>query len=80
MSTRENFLPNAFYHIYNHAVGTENLFKSHENYLFFLNKYDQHLSTVFKTLAYCLMPNHFHLLVQVKRRVYTSLIDYQTRR
>lgn len=66
MSTRENFLPNAFYHIYNHAVGTENLFKSHENYLFFLNKYDQHLSTVFKTLAYCLMPNHFHLLVQVR--------------
>jgi len=66
MSTRENFLPNASYHIYNHAVGTENLFKSHENYLFFLNKYDQHLSTVFKTFAYCLMPNHFHLLIQVR--------------
>lgn len=66
MSTREKFLPNTFYHIYNHAVGTENLFKSHENYLFFLNKYGQHLSSVFKTFAYCLMPNHFHLLIQVR--------------
>lgn len=66
MSIYQKFNPESFYHVYNHAVGTENLFKSHENYLFFLNKYDQHLSIVFKTFAYCLMPNHFHLLIQVR--------------
>ncbi len=66
MSIYQKFNPESFYHVYNHAVGTENLFKSHENYLFFLNKYDQHLSVVFKTFAYCLMPNHFHLLIQVR--------------
>ncbi|MNK30597.1 hypothetical protein D3C87_490170 [compost metagenome] len=66
MSTREAFQPEKFYHIYNHAVGSDNLFKSHENYLFFLNRYDKYLSPVFKTYAYCLMPNHFHMLIQVR--------------
>ena len=66
MSTREQFYPEKFYHIYNHAVGSDNLFRSHENYLFFLNKYDKYLSSVFKTYAYCLMPNHFHILIQIR--------------
>jgi REP element-mobilizing transposase RayT len=66
MPTREKFLPEKFYHIYNHAVGSDDLFKSHENYLFFLNKYDKYLFPIFKTYAYCLMPNHFHLLIQVR--------------
>ena len=66
MLTRENFYPEKYYHIYNHAVGSDNLFKSDENYLFFLNRYDKYLSQVFKTYAYCLMPNHFHMLIQIR--------------
>lgn len=60
------FHPDNFYHIYNHAVGSDNLFRSHENYLFFLSRYDIYLSSVFKTFAYCLMPNHFHLLIKIR--------------
>lgn len=55
-----------YYHIYNHANGNENLFKESENYRYFLQQYEKHLSPVVDTLAYCLMPNHFHLVVKTK--------------
>ncbi len=55
------------YHIYNHANGRENLYETEENYLYFLRKYAEKLDGVVKTLAYCLMPNHFHLLVQIRQ-------------
>lgn len=54
------------YHIYNHANGAENIFCEEENYRFFLQQYAKYLSQVVDTYAYCLMPNHFHLLVGVK--------------
>ena len=49
-----------FYHIYNRGNNRERLFYSTENYLFFLRRYDEYL------YAFCLLPNHFHLLVRVK--------------
>lgn len=57
---------NNYYHIFNHANGNENLFKDPENYRYFLQQYEKHLSPVVDTLAYCLMPNHFHLVVKTK--------------
>ena len=54
------------YHIYNHANGDDNLFRERENYRFFLQQYEKHITPVADTLAYCLMPNHFHLLVRIK--------------
>lgn len=60
--------PDKYYHIYNHANGFENVFRCKENYLFFLRKYRFHLLPFFDTYAYCLMPNHFHLLIRVKSR------------
>jgi putative transposase len=61
-----DFEPNHFYHIVNHAVGNENVFRVTDNYRYFLDKYAYHTSAVFETYAYCLMPNHFHLLVRIK--------------
>ncbi len=58
--------PGQSYHIYNHANGTENIFREEENYLFFLSQYAKYLGEVADTYAYCLMPNHFHLLVGVR--------------
>jgi len=55
------------YHIFTHAVGTENLFRQQENYRFFLEKYSMHVLPVADTYAYCLLPNHFHLLVKIKQ-------------
>jgi len=57
--------PDKYYHIYNHAVGRDNLFKCDDNYLFFLKRYRQHILPIADTFAYCLMPNHFHLLVRI---------------
>jgi putative transposase len=62
----DKFHPDNFYHIYNHAVGNENLFKKHDNFIFFLNRYNKYISPVAKTFSYCLMPNHFHILIQVR--------------
>jgi len=55
-----------FYHICHHAIGEENLFRTDQNYQFFLEKYSLHLEPVTQTFAYCLMPNHIHFLVRVR--------------
>ncbi len=59
-------IPNQFYHIFNRGNNRENLFYTAENYHYFLKKYDCYLSDYLDTYAYCLLPNHFHLLVKVK--------------
>jgi len=60
------FEPESYYHIFNHAVGTEDLFRSDGNYQYFLNKYSQYVFPVCGTMAYCLLPNHFHMLIQTR--------------
>ena len=60
----ETLSTNNYYHIYNHANGSENLFRADENYEYFLKKYAFHVSYI--AYAYCLLPNHFHLLVKIK--------------
>lgn len=59
------FEADCFYHIYNRSVDRKPMFKSAGNYEFFLRKYDQYLSPVVDTYAYCLLGNHFHLLVRI---------------
>ena len=54
------------YHIYTHANGSENLFQTDENFRYFLKRYQEYIPPVADTLAWCLMPNHLHLLVQIK--------------
>ena len=63
----EPLIPEHQYHIYNHVIGNDLLFKEEKNYLYFLEKYKKHITPVAKTFAYCLMPNHFHVLVQIKK-------------
>ncbi len=51
------------YHIYNQGNNKQKIFFSKENYLFFLRKIRIHLLPYVDILAWCLMPNHFHLMV-----------------
>lgn len=64
----EKLQPNRSYHIFNHANGFENIFTEDENYRFFLDKYNQYILPIAETYAYCLLPNHFHLVVRIRRR------------
>ena len=54
-----------FYHLYNRTNNNEKLFKEESDYLYFLERYRFYLSRDVLTIAYCLMPTHFHLVIKV---------------
>ncbi|MBI4674191.1 MAG: transposase [Chloroflexi bacterium] len=58
-----------YYHIYNRGNNREDLFREERNYPYFLKLYAHHVLPVADTFAYCLMRNHFHLLVRIKESV-----------
>ena len=58
--------PGVIYHIYNRGVNGETIFKEKRNYDYFINLYVKHIQPVVDTYAFCLLPNHFHLLTEVK--------------
>jgi putative transposase len=58
--------PGDFFHIYSRTNGEELLFRTEENCFYFLQKFLDGCSSHFSTLAYCLLPNHFHFLIRVK--------------
>ena len=60
--------PDTSFHIFNHANGFENIFRKEENFYYFLEKYRLYISPIAETYAYCLMPNHFHLVVRIRKR------------
>lgn len=59
-------LPDRTYHVYNRAVGKENLFLNSDNYNYFLTKYEYFITPLCHTFCFCLLPNHFHFLIRLK--------------
>lgn len=57
---------NVYYHIYNRGNNRENIFIQERNYYHFMNLYDKYIAPIADTYAYCLLRNHFHLLVHIK--------------
>lgn len=55
------------YHIYNQGNNRQKIILDRENYLFFLRKIQKHILPFADILAWCLMPNHFHLMVHVNQ-------------
>lgn len=55
-----------YYHIFNRGVNKENIFFEECNYPFFLDLMKKHIEPVADVFAYCLLENHFHLLVRIK--------------
>ncbi len=63
---RTSFSPAEFYHIYNRGNNKGRIFFERENYLFFLRIFLKYFpQSIVETHAYCLMPNHYHLLVRL---------------
>lgn len=95
------YLPDSFYHVYNRGVEHRDIFIDKENYAVFLNLLKRYLNPKathdnygrpydnfhkdIELLAYCLMPNHFHLLfyqhnqhamTRLLRAVMSSYVTY----
>ena len=58
--------PGNYYHIFNRGNNRENIFIQERNYYYFLQLYTRYIDPVADTFAYCLLRNHFHLLVRIK--------------
>ena len=59
------YVQGQYYHIYNRGFNKEKIFFNDDNYYYLLKK----MKSSFKeydanVIAYCLMPNHYHFLVQ----------------
>lgn len=51
------------YHVFNRGNNKQPIFFKQGNYGYFLNKADNYIRPYCDILAWCLMPNHFHLLI-----------------
>ena len=66
MTSPSPLLCDTYYHIYNRGMNGENIFVEERNYDLFLRLYEKHLSMVTDLFSYCLLKNHFHVLVRIK--------------
>jgi len=55
------------FHIYNQGNNRQKIFFRRENYYFFVRKIKSFIIPYADILAWCLMPNHFHMMVLVNK-------------
>ncbi len=55
-----------FYHVFNRTNNREPLFLDDEDRQYFLKQYKRYVSSYLDTYTFCLMGNHFHLVIRVK--------------
>ena len=61
-----SFDPGNYYHLYNRGVNRRTIFFNDRNYQFFLSRLEKYLLSLADLVAYCLMPNHYHLIIFLK--------------
>lgn len=66
-----------FFQSYNRGTNGCNLFLENQNYQYFLNLYEKYIPCIADTIAWVLMSNHFHFLVQIKDE---KSIDFNPRK
>ncbi|HNW89315.1 MAG TPA: transposase [Bacteroidales bacterium] len=69
----DNIESGAMYHIFNRGNNKENLFVEDRNYTYFLSLMEKYLTNVADIYCYCLMKNHFHLLLKIKESI--NIVD-----
>lgn len=65
---RPPFTEDTYFHLFNHGNGDDNLFREESDYFNFLDRYKRYVVPIADTYAYCLMPNHFHFLIKIKKK------------
>ena len=64
------------YHVISRGNNRRKIFRSREDYLRFTNILGQQKSkTPFFLYAYCLMPNHFHLLIEMQDEAVSRIMQ-----
>ena len=72
------FTKGAYYHLYNHSSKGDLLFKDDEDYQKCLDLVRRLVSNEFyEVKAYCLMPNHYHILIHQKTEAEVNLPFFQ---
>ncbi len=69
-----------YYHIYNRGNNGIDVFLENENYYYFLRLYAKYIEPIAETYAWCLLKNHFHILVRIKEKaeIIESELTYST--
>ncbi len=69
-----------YYHIYNRGNNGIDVFHDTESYYHFLRLYDKYISPIAETYAWCLLKNHFHILVYIKmdNEIDSSKFEYSS--
>ncbi len=55
-----------FYHVFNRGNNKENIFKTEDNYVYFLNLVKKYLLSICDIYSYCLLSNYFHFIIKIK--------------
>jgi len=63
-----HLIQNEFYHIYNRGNNKQPIFFNDDNYIFFLKKIRGQLAPFADIICYCLLPNHFHIIIHANER------------
>jgi len=64
-----------FYHIFNRGNRKQRIFFEDENYKYFLRQLHKYFNPMgIEVISYCLMPNHFHLIIYLTRETDFSSI------
>lgn len=54
-----------YYHLYNRGINGTEIFFNEENKTYFLKQLKKYLNLKISIFAYCLMSNHFHLVIKL---------------
>ena len=80
----ESLESDRFYHVFNRGINGGRIFSEKKNYLYFLVLLQKYLQPISNFYSFCLLPNHFHFLLQIKSQNdlkenvdYKSLISKQ---
>ncbi|PWG06844.1 transposase [Polaribacter aquimarinus] len=65
----EKILTDNYYHIYNRGNNGDDIFYEEKNYDYFLILIKKYLLPICEIYAYCLLKNHFHILLRIKDTV-----------
>jgi putative transposase len=63
---KDIFEAGQYYHVYNRGNNKENIFIEEKNYQYFLEKIKKYILPIADIYAYCLLKNHFHIVLRIK--------------